>query len=510
MPNNSFNTKRIVKNTFFLYFRMLFLMVVTLYTSRVVLDKLGVEDFGIHNVVAGFVSMLAFFSSSLSNVTQRFLNIELGNDNFERASQVFNQHLILYVCITIAIVILAETVGLYFVKNKLVIPSERMRAALWAYQFAIMSLIFTLWGIVYNSEIIAHEDMKIYSFVGIFEGGAKLLIAFLISFFEYDRLIFYSFMLMCVVIMTQLFYAIYCHRKYQECNFFWYWDKSTIKTTTSFISWNFLGTFFYMLKDQGVNMLLNMFYGPAVNAARAVSLQVSNAVNQFNNNFFTAVRPQIVKSYAAGERDYMLQLFFNSTKYSLFLMFFLCLPIMLYAQQILGLWLKEVPKYTAEFTVFVLIDVLLASISNAPWSITMATGNLKKYVLWSSGVLFFTFPFSYIALTMGVSPVMVFVIMVLVRFVQTLSILWVLNTNIHYGINNLLNKTIMPFIKIVVPSVFLSMAIKYYIETSNIFMLLICMMLICTMVAISIWLFGTSIVEKKMIKQYILSNIKRK
>lgn len=504
--SNTESNKRIAKNTLFLYVRMILLMVVSLYASRVVLDKLGIEDFGIYNVVAGFVLMLGFFSSSLSNVTQRFLNIELGRNDIVRARQIFNQHLILYIGIIILVLIIAETIGLYFVINKLVIPSERLNAALWAYQFALISLSTTLFGIVYNSAIIAHEDMKIYSIVGIVEGLFKLAIAFLLGVANSDRLIIYALLLMIVVAGTQFYYALYCHKKYEECRFLWYWDRSTIHETSAFVGWNFVGTIIYMLKDQGLNILLNIFCGPVVNAARAVSYQVNSAITSFNSNFVTSVQPQIVKSYATGDWAYMNSLFFKSTKYSLFLMWFLCLPVMLYMDNLLSLWLKEVPDYTSAFTFWILIDSILATITNAPWIITMASGELKKYVLYSNSILVLIFPISYLALRIGLSPTSVFIVIAIIRLFQIASILIVVNNQINYGIRNYIIHVILPFIKVCVITVAVSLIIKM-VTSSSLIVVFIAILCICAIVGLSIWLIGLTAKERLFTIEYIKKKI---
>lgn len=507
MQDTTANNKRIAKNTMLLYVRMVFLMLISLYTSRVVLDKLGIEDFGINNVVAGFVGMLAFFSSSLSNVTQRFLNIELGRGDIKRANQIFNQHLILYLIVILAIIIIAETIGLYFVKTKLVIPPERMHAALWAYHFALISLSFTLFGIVYNSAIIAHEDMKVYSYVGIAEGLSKLGIAYMLSIVQSDRLIVYSFLLMAVVGIAQLYYASYCHNRYQECKYQWYWEKNTISQTFSFVGWNFIGTIIYMLKDQGINILLNLFCGPVVNAARAVSYQVNAAISNFNTNFFKSVQPQIVKSYGAGDMERMRSLMFKSSKYSLLLMLLLCLPCMLYMDNLLSMWLKVVPQYTAAFTIWILIDSILATMTNAPWTVTMATGNLKRYVIWGNSILLLIFPTSYIALNMGASPITVFVIIAIVRCVQIVAILIVVNSNIHYGLKNYIIQVVAPFLKVVILSTPLSFIVKYYMN-SSIVISLIAIVIIGLIVLLSSLILGTTKGERLLARNYTIRKLR--
>jgi len=502
MDDNSSNNKRIAKNTLFLYLRMLLLMVISLYTSRVILDKLGIVDFGVYSVVAGFVVMLGFFSSSLANVTQRFLNIELGRENVAAAKKIFNQHLILYSGIIVIVLLVGETIGLYFIANKLVIPPERMTAAIWAYQFALLALAFTLFGIVYNSAIIAHEDMKVYSYVGIAEGMAKLGVAYVISVIGSDRLIVYSFLLMIISALSQLYYAVYCRRRYAECCLVWTWERKTIRQTISFVGWNFLGTIIYMLKDQGVNILMNIFYGPVVNAARAITFQINGALSSFNANFFTSVRPQIVKSYAAGQMDYMKILFFKSSKFSLLLMLFLCLPVMIKIDFILELWLKEVPEYTAEFTIWVLIDSILATMTNAPWTVTMATGNLKMYVLYSNSILVMIFPLVYIAMKLGAAPVSAFMIIVAVRIFQIMANLAVVNNSIHYGYKQYIINVIVPFFKVVVLSV-PAAYLLCHLFGDTLIMSFVAIATITLTIALLTWFLGTSKSERELFVNYI-------
>jgi len=438
------NNKRIAKNTLFLYIRMMALMVITLYTQRVVLDKLGIEDFGIYNIVAGLTSMFTFFSTSLANATQRYLNIELGRNNKAGASKVFSQHIFIYMGFTLIVFIAAETFGLWFVKHKLVIPPDRLTSALWTFHFMVLSVCVTLLCIVFNSAIIAHEDMKVYSYIGIVEGVAKLAIAFIISTVSFDRLIAYSTLLAFVVVAIQIYYGFYCLKHYDECKIRLRADIKSIKQTLGFISWNMLGTVIYMLKDQGLNILLNLFFGPAINAARAISFQVSSAITSFSNNFFMSVRPQMVKSYATGNTNYFIKLFFYSTKYSLFLIWLFCLPAMLCIDDLLALWLKEVPEHTNIFTVWVLADVTLATMTNAPWTAILSVGKMKRYVLFGNGTLLLIFPISYLFLALGHDALSVFIVTFIIRIVQVVAVITISNQYVKFGILAYLRKVIQP------------------------------------------------------------------
>lgn len=499
-------SKRIAKNTIFLYIRMLFVMFITLFTSRVVLDKLGIEDFGINNVVGGLAMMFAFFSSSLTNATQRFLNIELGLKNPIGANHVFNQHLVIYVIIICVVVLLAETIGLWFVMNKLVIPLERLSAALWVYQFTIISLAITLIGIVFNSMIIAHEDMKIYSYVGMLEGVLKLIIAYAISVLPFDRLITYSFLLLILTLLVQSCYACYCFKCYEECKFHFIWNKKSIKETFSFISWNFVGTAIYAVNDQGINILLNVFFGPIVNAARAISYQVSSAINNLGTNFYTAVRPQLVKSYAAKDYGYLIYLFFNSSKYSFFLMWMLCLPVMLSIDTILNLWLKEVPQYTNVFTRWILAYSLVNILTNPIWSIMLAVGKLKKYISIGSGIMLINFPIAYFFLKWGYSPVCVFISLFLIRLLYLLITLKILREHINFSFTSYLKKVLLPCVNVFVLSAFISIPI-YKVLSDNLLEELTSSFISIIMIIASIWMLGCTQKEKMLIRKFIKHKI---
>ncbi len=460
-------SKRIAKNTLFLYMRMLFLMVVTLFTSRVLLDKLGIEDFGIYNVVGGVASMFVFFRSSLSNATQRFLNIELGRENLQGARRVFSQHFTLYVVVALVVLLVGETAGLWFVLHKLVIPEGRLVAAMWVYQFTLISLCITLVGIVYDSTIIANEDMNVYSYVGIYEGVARLAVAYAISVSPFDRLVVYGLLLMLVSLSIQCFYAIYCSRRYSECRARFLWDRKLLKETTSVVGWNTVGTAVYAVNDQGINVLLNLFFGPAVNAARAVSFQVSNAVNSFATNFFVSVRPQIVKSYASGDSTYLMSLFYNSSKFSFLLLWLFCLPLSFAIDPILHLWLKQVPPQTDVFTVWILAYSLVNVLNNPVWSVALAVGKLKRYILVGSGVFLLTFPLAYIALSLGCPPASVFAVMFFVRLAYLVVVLHIIRRYIDFSFRTYLRRVIGPVVMVVLVSLSAVIALRMVLPVAG-------------------------------------------
>ena len=502
------NSKRIAKNTFFLYIRMLFLMAVTLFTSRVVLDKLGIEDYGIYNVVGGLASMFIFFQSSLANATQRFLNVELGKNNQRGANNVFCQHFVLYAIMAVAVIVVGETIGLWFVENKLNISPDRSFAAIWVYQFTLFSLCVTLIGIVFNSEIIAHEDMSIYSYVGIFEGIARLGVAYAISVSTFDRLIVYGFLMFVVSALVQIIYFIYCRRKYNECKIYFVWERLLLKETSSIVGWNAVGTAIYALNNAGVNILLNMFFGPAVNAARGISFQINTAVNNFSTNFFVSVRPQIVKSYAAGDKEYLLKLFYKSSKYSFFLLWTLCLPIIFCVDRILGLWLKDVPEYTNIFTLWILSYSLIDVLNNPIWSVALAVGKLKKYISIGSGVFLLVFPLSYIALKNSCSPVSVYIILFVVRFCYLIVVLKIIKPYINYSVTEYIRWVVLPILVVVIVSSVMNFIIRNQIP-DTLLLMFVFIVLSVLITGVTIWFFGMTVGERSQVVSLLIRKINK-
>lgn len=501
------NSKRIAKNTLYLYIRMIVLMIVTLFTSRVVLDKLGVEDFGIYNVVGGVAVAFAFFTSSLANATQRFLNIELGKGDMDGAKRVFSQHLVIYLLFVVVMLGLAETAGLWFVHHELVIPSDRLSAALWTYQFTVFSLCISFIGIVFNSAIIAHEDMKIYSYVSMLDAFLRLTIAYAISVVHSDRLVLYSILLFVVAICVQGSYAVYSLRKYEECRLRFSYEKGGIKSTLNFISWNVVGTAIFLLKDQGLNILLNLFFGPVVNAARAISFQVSAAISNFSNNFYVSVQPQIVKSYAAGDREYLTTLFLNSTKYSLFLMWFFCLPVMLGTGVILSLWLKEVPLNTETFTRWVLADAILSTMTAPSWTVILAVGKLKRYTLFCNGCLLLIFPIAYVFLLLGYNPVSVFIITFAVRILQVINSVLFANVYIRFGLLTYFRRVIWPAVCVYSLSGLVSLFIWRQMDVSIAALFVICVVTFVSTV-LSVYYIGLGRGERALCLNILKSRYK--
>lgn len=493
--SQSANNKRIAKNTIFLYIRMLLIMAVSLYTSRVVLKTLGVEDFGIYNVVGGLASSFAFFSSSLSNATQRFLNVELGKNDIQGVSRIFSLSLLIYVVIVVVVVVIAECVGIWMINNKLVIPLERLNAANWVFQAKIIGLAVTLIVSVFDSVLIARENMKIYAFISVIEVLMKLFIVYTLNWVNVDKLKLYAILFLFAHISVKIISVLYCAHKYSECKFKLFWDTGLFRKMFRFIGWNGLGTAVWMINEQGIGVILNIFFGPLVNAARGVSMQISSAVNNFSNNFFTAIRPQIVKSYAGQDYEYFAKLINVGSKYSFFLMWLLCLPIIMRSGGVLSLWLHDVPDYAAEFVQWILLFNCVNVLTNPFWSGVQAVGNLKKYIIVGSLVFFMAFPISFVFLKLGCSPVIVFKVLTIVRIIYLFVVIFVFCQLVTFSFSKYFKQVIYPILKVFLLSGGISMIVSPYIGTD--FCGILLMTLICLIITIvSIYFVGVSRVER--------------
>lgn len=399
------NNKRIAKNTLLLYVRMLFTMAVSLFTSRVILNTLGVEDYGINNVVGGIVTMFSVLSGSLSSSISRFITFELGKGNIERLKTIFSTGVNIQLGMSVLIIIIAEAVGIWFLNAKMNIPADRMVAANWVFQCAILTFVLNLLSVPYNAAIIAHEKMSAFAYISVVEVTLKLIIVYMLTISPFDRLKTYAVLLLWVGAVIRFIYGYYCKRHFEECTYHFVFDKPVLKEMTGFAGWNFLGNGAYMLNTQGVNILMNLYFGVAVNAARGIATQVDAALKQFVNNFTTAVNPQITKSYAQGDLDYMHKLVCRSAKFSAFLMMFFAVPIILETNTILTIWLKTVPDYAVIFLQWIIISSFMDTVlANSLVTSMFATGKIKRYQIIVTTVGCLVFPLSWIAFKLGFEP----------------------------------------------------------------------------------------------------------
>ena len=385
-------------------------MLVSLYTVRVVLSVLGAENYGIYNVVAGVVTMFGFLSGVMAMASQRYFSFDMGKGDTEHLKTTFSVTFQIYLLLAFVIVLLAETVGLWFVNHKLVIPAERMSAANWIFQAAIVSFLLTLITTPYMAAIIAHENMKVYAYVSIVEAGLKLAIVFLLRVLPFDKLIVYGILLASVAFINTGIYRFYCHRNYAECRIRFIRDGTLFKEIVTYSSWNLFGNVATVCKNQGVSFLLNIFFGPVVNAAQGIASQVRNAVSTFSNNFMQAVRPQIVKSYAAGEYGGMWRTLFWGARISFFLMLILTVALFSNTGYVLSLWVKSVPEHTRAFIRLLLLDGLVESVSQPMAQANQATGKIALYQVFMGTVQFLNLPLSYLFLRLSFPPSCVYAV----------------------------------------------------------------------------------------------------
>lgn len=464
MQGTSSNNKRIAKNTLLLYVRMLFIMAVSLYTSRVVLNALGVEDFGIYNVVGGVVAMFSMLSGSLSAAITRFITYELGTGNRENLKKIFSSSVTIQIALALLIVLLSEVIGVWFLNIKMNIPEERMTAANWVFQFSILTFVVNLISIPYNASIIAHERMSAFAYISILEAIGKLAIAFLIVISPMDKLIIYAVMMCGVALVVRFAYGAYCKKHFEECTYHFIFDKDLLKRMFGFAGWNFIGTSSAVLRDQGGNIIINLFFGPVVNAARGIAFQVNGAVLGFVNNFMTALNPQITKSYATGDRNYMMTLISQGARLSFYMLLILSLPVFINVHYLLILWLKTVPVHTDFFVQLILLFALSESLSNPLVTAMFATGNIRNYQLVVGGLQLLNLPLSYLLLKFGSYPEAVFMVAIVISQLCLAARLVMLRKMIGLSICAYLKHVYLNVFKVMLLSAILPILASIYIS----------------------------------------------
>lgn len=411
------NNKRIAKNTILLYFRMFVMMAIGLFTSRVILDALGASDYGIYNVVGGLVTMFSVLTGAMSVATSRFLTFALGVGNKEQLRKTFVTAVNIHLLIAVAMIVIAEVVGIWFLNNKLNIPTERMGAANIVLQFSIATFVINLINVPYTSSIISHERMGIYAYFTLYDVFVKLLIVYALYVSPIDRLVIYALLLCLANLTTQIIYWIYCKRKFEECRYSFCLDKTLLKKMFGFIGWAFWGNAAVVAKDQGMTLLLNIFCGTLVNAAQGVANQVNSMVNRFVTNFMTAVQPQITKQYAAGEYESMNKLIIRSTKFSAFLMLLLIVPIIVNIDDLLGLWLVDVPLHTSSFVSLILFYSFVDCFTTGLVTGILANGKIKKYEIALTITYVINIICAYTILKIGMPPEALYGLLILFKFV---------------------------------------------------------------------------------------------
>ena len=462
MQNQSANNKRIAKNTMYLYVRMLVSLVVQLYTSRVILDALGASDYGIYNVVGGMVTMFAFMSNTMATAAQRFMSYALGRQDMNDLSKTFVVSTIIMWVIAVIVFVLVEIVGIYFLYYQLSIPDNRMVAAFWVFQFSVISLFVTIISVPYNAALIAHERVSAFAGFGLVDIFLRLGVAILLIFLSgsVDRLIVYSGLLMFISILLRVMYTVYCKRHFEECSGNKYsYDKGKGKQMLSFFGWNTIGSLSYVAKEQGVNILINVFFGTIVNAARGITTQVTGTVQGFISNFQLAMNPQITKYYAQGDFSNLFNLVQRGAKFSLLLYFFLALPLFLDLDYILNLWLVDVPEHTLFFIRLTFILMIIESLSSPVITCLLAVGKVKWYQIIVGGLLILNLPISGIALKMGCAPEVTIQVAIVISVLSLIVRLCMLKLYIGFPIFSFASNVILKSLIVIILSTSISYAI---------------------------------------------------
>lgn len=480
---------------------MLFMMLISLYTSRIVLSTLGIEDFGIFNVVGGIVTMLTFLNSSMTVSTQRYLKYELACSNHTHLASIFSTSINIHITISIIIIILSETVGIWLLYNHMSIPHEKINAALWVFQLSILSTVIMIMSVPYNAIIIAYERMGVFAYISILEAILKLVIVYvLLVFNKIDTLKLYAVLMCCIQIIIRFIYTIYCKKNFPEIKYKLSFNRKLFNEMINFASWNLIGNIAVIAYTQGLNILLNIFFSPVINAARGIAVQVQNTIRSFCQNFQTALNPQITKSYATKDFEYMSSLIYASSKYSFFLLFFISLPILIETKENLNWWLKEVPEHTTSFARLIICTSMIEAISNPLITAVQATGKIKRYQIIIGSIQLSILPISYIALSLCKIPEIAFIVNLVIITVAQIARIFIVKTLMPFSIKKYF-KTVIYKIILVCSTSYIPTVILYYILPNNNFFSFISLCIFSIILtSITIYTLGLDDSEKKVIK----------
>ena len=466
MPNDIVSdkkneNKRIAKNTLFMYFRMFVIMGIGLYTSRLILKLLGVDDYGLYNVIGGIIAMLGFLNGAMVNTTSRFITFYLGKNDKEKLQHVFAMSFIIHALIAIIIVFLGETLGIWYLYNKLVVPPNRFDAAFWLYQLSILSAVVNILYVPYNAVIVAHEKMKAFAYISIFDCILKLLIVLSLWIYPFDKLIYYGFMISLISLINIAVYYNYCKKNFDESRISLVWNKTLFREMLGFAGWSMMGNFSYLFYSQGINLILNSFCGTAVNAARGIAVQVETIVRQFASNVQTSINPQIIKSYSDNDLDRMFSLIFASSRYCFYLLFLLSLPILMETEFLLSIWLEEVPDHTVNFVRIILCTTLLDSLSNPMFTANLASGKVKVYHITISCISYTFMPITYFALKYYKIPEIVFVCLFITQIFGVIARLFIIRYQIQLPIRDYCINVFKPIFLVLFSSIALPLLFLY-------------------------------------------------
>lgn len=475
-------------------------MAVSLYTSRVVLNVLGVSEFGIYNVVGGVVMMFSSLNTTMATAVQRFMNFEMGRKNFKGLNDIFNTSVIIHIFIAVIVFILLETVGVWFLNTQMNIQPMRMEAANWVLQFSIFTFVVTILSVPYDAVIIANEHMQAFALISIIEVSLKLLIVFALGWFDFDKLKLYAVLTFAVSVVLRFIYSNYSKKHFAEAKFKWEWHKNLFKEMFSFAGWNMIGVSSTLIRTQGINIVLNIFFGTIVNAAMGIANQVKTAVDQFSNNFLMALNPQITKSYAAGDHVYLFKLVFNGSKYAFFLVFFLTLPIIIETEYILSLWLKTVPDYTVIFVRLVLFISIIESMSKTLIQTMFATGVIKRYQIIVGSVTIFNLPISILFLYLGFEPQITMLIGMFIALIALQVRLQMLKTMVSLPVSTYYKEVILVVFLVAIVAVVLPLIVVLNFKPDFLRFVLNVLLSFISVLG-SVYFIGLSRSERKVFKE---------
>lgn len=488
----------------YMYLRMLFTMCVSLYTSRIILSTLGYDDYGLYNVVGGIVAMFGFISGSLGNSTSRFITFYLGQNDVEKSKNVFSMTIFIHVIIAVVIVILSETIGLWYLYHKMVIPEGRLFASECLFQLSVCSAFIGIISVPYNAAIIAHEKMSAFAYISIFDVCMKLLIVFLIQISPYDKLIFYAVLLFMIQVIDRIIYRFYCKRKFKDAIYKFYWNTQLFKSMFNYSCWGMLGSFAYFFYTEGINLLINMFCGTAVNAARGVAVQIESVVRQFVGNVQTAINPQIIKSYSQNNICRMHSLIFASSRYCFYLMLLISLPVFINIDKILYIWLGKYPMHTSNFVRIILINVILDTLINPLWIANSATGKVKIYQITVNTISLLFIPISYFVIKFSLIPESLFICTVITTVVCTIARLIIVKKQINLSIKDYWNNVISKILIVSCCAVICPLVSKFLLNDSILcFIINCCICIVC--VLCSVFLVGMNNSERI----FIISKVRK-
>lgn len=495
--NQANNNKRIAKNTMLLYFRMFFIMAVNLYTSRVILQVLGAEDYGTYNVVGGIVTMLSLITATMSSAVSRFITFELGKGKDGNTERIFRFSCTIFYVLAIVGFIAAETVGLWFVETQLNIPVGRETAAFWVYQCSVVTFIISLLSVSYNALIIAKEKMNAFAYISIYDGLARLGIIYLIAIMPFDRLIVYALLLAMVQLSIRMIYTVYCKRSFPETNAKWLWDSNISKQMFAYAGWTITGQLAIAGYTQGINILLNIFFGPVVNAARAIATQVQTALAQFYANFQTAIRPQVIKSYAQGNMEYMHSLVLSTGRISFMLALLVSVPFLTFTEYVMNLWLVNPPEHVVAFVRLTMIAGISNSLSQHTLMAIHATGDIKKFQLWEGGCLLMILPLSWIALNFfHVTPEVVIAIYAIVETLTQFVRVYIVYPQIGLDIKCFYTKILAPSLLTMLVCAIPAVLFYLFASPTSFVDLVVEVILLVAIVGVIIFFIGLENVEK--------------